>query len=71
VYSSLASQGSGQVAETYIVSAPSGTVDNLPEPYQPPPSNATSEDVHVGIGVLAFEFVPGAGDHAGKCATLF
>ena len=30
--------------------AQSVVADNLPEPYQPPASNATSEDVHVGLG---------------------
>jgi hypothetical protein len=35
-----------------LVSATSMHADNLPEPYQPPASNATSEDVHVGLGAL-------------------
>lgn len=34
-----------------ISAAQSMVADNLPEPYQPPGSNATSEDVHVGLGM--------------------
>eukprot|EP00892_Ulva_mutabilis_P011532 jgi/Ulvmu1/8751/UM048_0005.1 len=45
---SMTRQLSRVISDAFFVSAYSGAADNLPGPFQPPPSNATSEDVHVG-----------------------
>lgn len=47
-------------SDAFFTSAYSGAVDNLPGPFQPPPSNATSEDVHVSAGTSPSVPLPGA-----------
>lgn len=50
----MARQGSrGLGGDGTMSTAQSMVADNLPEPYQPPASNATSEDVHVGLGACS------------------